>query len=133
MRLPRPGLRPVRTGPAPISRRTGISQFMQIWGVWTIPGNLKLPPAPFQGPPGIDYVCSNWIGLDGQRLYLDSSLPQIGTSRLCRQRKAPSRRMDAVVGAQDATRPRRRSDSRSRRAIEVAVRPDGLEPADGSS
>jgi hypothetical protein len=54
-------------------------QFLQIWGVWTIPGNLKLPPGPFQGPAGIDYVCSNWIGLDGQRLYFDSSLPQMGT------------------------------------------------------
>lgn len=55
-------------------------QFMQIWGVWTIPDNLKLPPMPFRGPPSIPYVCSNWIGLDGQRLYFDSSLPQIGTS-----------------------------------------------------
>jgi hypothetical protein len=54
-------------------------QFLQIWGVWTIPGNLKLPPGPFRGPAGIDYVCSNWIGLDGQRLYFDSSLPQMGT------------------------------------------------------
>ena len=54
-------------------------QFVQIWGLWTIPSNLKLPPPPFRGPPGIDYVCSNWIGLDGQRLYFDSSLPQIGT------------------------------------------------------
>ena len=54
-------------------------QFVQIWGLWTIPNNLKLPPPPFRGPPGIDYVCSNWIGLDGQRLYFDSSLPQIGT------------------------------------------------------
>ena len=27
----------------------------------------------------IPYVCANWIGLDGQRLYLDSSLPQMGT------------------------------------------------------
>jgi hypothetical protein len=41
---------------------------------------LKLPPAPFRGPQGIPYVCANWIGLDGQRLYLNSSLPQIGTS-----------------------------------------------------
>jgi hypothetical protein len=54
-------------------------QFLQIWGMWTIPANLKLPPGPFQGPAGIDYICSNWIGLDGQRFYLDSSLPQIGT------------------------------------------------------
>jgi len=50
--------------------------FIQIWGVWAVPGNLRLPPG---GSPGIDYVCSNWIGLDGQRLYFDSSLPQIGT------------------------------------------------------
>ena len=55
-------------------------QFLQIWGVWRVPDNLRLPPAPFQGPIGIDYMCSNWIGLDGQRLYFDSSLPQIGTS-----------------------------------------------------
>ncbi len=25
------------------------------------------------------YACSTWVGLDGQRRYLDSSLPQIGT------------------------------------------------------
>jgi hypothetical protein len=55
-------------------------EFIQIWGLWTIPSNLKLPPPSFQGPPEIDYVCSNWIGLDGQRRYLDSSLPQVGTS-----------------------------------------------------
>jgi hypothetical protein len=55
-------------------------EFVQIWGIWTIPSNLKLPPDPFKGPEGSDYVCSNWIGLDGQRRYLDSSLPQIGTS-----------------------------------------------------
>jgi Peptidase A4 family len=54
-------------------------QFVQIWGMWKIPGNLKVPPLRFQGPPGVDYICSNWIGLDGQRFYLDSSLPQIGT------------------------------------------------------
>ncbi len=54
-------------------------RFLQVWGIWTIPNNLQTPPAPQQGPPDIPYVCSNWIGLDGQRLYLDSTLPQIGT------------------------------------------------------
>ncbi len=54
-------------------------QFLQIWGVWRIPDNLKLPPAPLKGLPGVPYVCSNWIGFDGQRRYLDSSLPQMGT------------------------------------------------------
>ena len=53
--------------------------FLQIWGTWTIPGNLQVPPQRLQGPTGIPYVCANWIGLDGQRLYLDSSLPQMGT------------------------------------------------------
>lgn len=54
-------------------------RFLQIWGSWTIPGALKLPPAPLRGPAEIPYVCSNWIGLDGQRLYFNSSLPQMGT------------------------------------------------------
>jgi Peptidase A4 family len=54
--------------------------FLQIWGVWTVPAHLRLPPPPFQGLPGVEYRCATWIGLDGQRLYFDSSLPQIGTS-----------------------------------------------------
>ena len=54
-------------------------RFLQVWGTWTIPDNLRLPPAPLLGTPGVLYVCSNWIGLDGQRLYLDSTLPQMGT------------------------------------------------------
>ena len=55
-------------------------RLIQVWGLWKVPGNLKLPPPTFQGPQGVPYICANWIGLDGQRLYLDSSLPQIGTS-----------------------------------------------------
>ncbi len=54
-------------------------QFLQIWGAWAIPSNLKLPPPEFRGPAGVGYRCANWIGLDGQRLYFNSSLPQIGT------------------------------------------------------
>ncbi len=54
-------------------------RFLQIWGIWTIPAKLEVPPAPLQGTAGLPYACSNWIGLDGQRLYLNSSLPQIGT------------------------------------------------------
>ena len=54
-------------------------RFLQIWGSWTIPDQLQLPPGPFQGPQGETYVSSNWIGLDGQRRYVNSSLPQIGT------------------------------------------------------
>ena len=55
-------------------------QFMQVSGVWTVPELLDLPPGEYQGPTGLPYVCSNWIGLDGQRRYLDSSLPQMGTA-----------------------------------------------------
>lgn len=57
-------------------------RFLQVWGMWTVPANLKLPPEPFQGPPGIEYRVANWIGLDGQRLYFDSSLPQMGTTSI---------------------------------------------------
>lgn len=57
-------------------------RFLQVWGLWTVPANLKLPPAPFQGPPGIEYRVANWIGLDGQRLYFASSLPQMGTTSI---------------------------------------------------
>jgi hypothetical protein len=54
--------------------------FMQVWGVWNVPEHVDMPPGNYQGPAYLPYVCSNWIGLDGQRLYLDSSLPQIGTA-----------------------------------------------------
>ncbi len=54
-------------------------RFLQVWGTWTIPGDLQLPPPGLQGPSDIPYLCANWIGLDGQRRYLDSSLPQMGT------------------------------------------------------
>jgi hypothetical protein len=53
-------------------------QFMQVWGLWKVPDNLQIPPSP--GDPNTPYVCANWIGLDGQRRYVDSSLPQIGTA-----------------------------------------------------
>ncbi len=54
-------------------------QFLQIWGTWTIPDNLQIAACGrCSGPPDIPYVCANWIGLDGQRLYLNSSLPTDG-------------------------------------------------------
>jgi hypothetical protein len=48
--------------------------FVQVSGRWIVP-----TPSP---PPNADpqvYACSTWIGLDGQRRYIDSSLPQTGT------------------------------------------------------
>ncbi|HEX3498651.1 MAG TPA: G1 family glutamic endopeptidase [Stellaceae bacterium] len=49
--------------------------FTEIRGSWQVP----TPSPPGQPPADGDYHCSTWIGLDGQRLYHNSSLPQIGT------------------------------------------------------
>jgi Peptidase A4 family len=48
--------------------------FVQVSGRWVVPD-----PSPPQGAEPDQYACSTWVGLDGQRRYLDSSLPQIGT------------------------------------------------------
>jgi hypothetical protein len=48
--------------------------FVQVSGRWVVP----IPDVPLDGGPGL-YACSTWVGFDGQRRYLDSSLPQIGT------------------------------------------------------
>jgi hypothetical protein len=53
--------------------------FTAVWGSWTIPKPER--PAPGGAMPGALYKCSTWIGLDGQRRYFNSSLPQIGTSQ----------------------------------------------------
>lgn len=55
---------------------------LQIWGLWTIPDGLRPPPPPFSGDPGKDYKVATWVGLDGQRRYFDSSLPQVGTTSI---------------------------------------------------
>ncbi|MBV8650712.1 MAG: hypothetical protein JO255_04545 [Alphaproteobacteria bacterium] len=61
----------------------GGRQFVLMFGEWTVP-KPSLPPPPEQGPAGQrnDYHCVMWIGLDGSRRYLDSSLPQIGTEQV---------------------------------------------------
>ncbi len=48
--------------------------FVQVSGRWVVP----IPEVPLDDGPGV-YACSTWVGLDGQRRYLDSSLPQVGT------------------------------------------------------
>ncbi len=50
----------------------------QVWGFWTVPGVLR----PTSGDETVEYRCANWIGLDGQRRYVDSSLPQAGTTSI---------------------------------------------------
>lgn len=49
--------------------------FTEIRGSWQVP--TASPPG--NPPANGHYHCSTWIGLDGQRLYHNSSLPQIGT------------------------------------------------------
>lgn len=57
-------------------------RFGQVWGTFNIPDNLKIPPPPLQGDPGKDHRAACWIGLDGQRRYFNSSLPQIGVTSI---------------------------------------------------
>lgn len=58
---------------ASISARDGLMLTDAI-GSWTVPA-VTAPP------PDDDYRSSTWIGLDGQRSYLDATLPQIGTAQ----------------------------------------------------
>jgi len=51
--------------------------FRQISGRWTVP-TLRVPA----GQVEPSYECSCWIGLDGQRRYLNSTLPQCGTDHV---------------------------------------------------
>jgi hypothetical protein len=51
--------------------------FTEIYGSWTVP-EVSAPVAMSDD----EYRSSAWIGLDGQRRYLDSSLPQIGTAHV---------------------------------------------------
>ena len=46
-------------------------------------GSFQVPKVSYPGdmPAGIEYGCSTWIGLDGQRSYRHTTLPQIGTGQ----------------------------------------------------
>jgi hypothetical protein len=58
---------------------SGGRTFLQVAGRWTVP----TPRVPADAAPpaegSVVYASSCWVGLDGQRAYLDSSLPQTGT------------------------------------------------------
>jgi hypothetical protein len=56
----------------------GARMFVEVYGAWQVP--VPLAPSTANG----QYRCSTWIGLDGQRRYLNSSLPQIGTAQFVR-------------------------------------------------
>lgn len=53
--------------------------FTEVCGSWKVP--RVSPPADAPADAEYEYDSSIWIGLDGQREYLDSSLPQIGTAQ----------------------------------------------------
>jgi hypothetical protein len=59
-----------------ITPRDG-QMFTQVYGTWNVPSIAESNDG---GPPD-NYHSSTWIGLDGQRAYYNSSLPQIGTEQ----------------------------------------------------
>lgn len=59
-----------------VSPRNGRS-FVSVMGKWTVPAVSRPPDGAVA-----EYQSSTWIGLDGQRLYRDSTLPQIGTFQI---------------------------------------------------
>jgi hypothetical protein len=80
----------------------------EIHGSWTVP-TADVPADLGLGKlqPDEELRCSSWIGLDGQRRYLDASLPQIGTSHFVKRRddaastslSEPPRPLDPINGA----------------------------------
>jgi hypothetical protein len=52
-------------------------QFIQVLASWVVP-DVDVPSGTSGSP---EFRSSTWIGLDGQKRYLDSSLPQIGTAQ----------------------------------------------------
>ena len=61
---------------------THASRFTEIHGAWIVP-TPSLPKGPKNQPlPSGSYRSTTFIGLDGQRRYFGSSLPQIGTASL---------------------------------------------------
>jgi hypothetical protein len=61
----------------------GGNQFVLLFGEWKVP-KPELPPRPERTSKGRanKYRCVTWIGIDGNRRYLNSSLPQIGTEQI---------------------------------------------------
>src|SRR4030095_2575914 len=59
-----------------VTPRTG-RRFTEVHGRWEVPA-VAVPSGTIGSP---EFRSSIWIGLDGQRRYFDSSLPQIGTAQ----------------------------------------------------
>jgi Peptidase A4 family len=73
----------------------GGNQLVQVFGEWVVP-EPSMPPLDDQGASGQRnvYKCSTWIGLDGTRRYVDSSLPQVGTEQVLRVEADGSRKIE---------------------------------------
>lgn len=56
----------------------GGHRFVSVMADWVVP-RVSVPP----DGHATEYHSSTWIGLDGQKFYLDASLPQIGTKQRC--------------------------------------------------
>jgi hypothetical protein len=89
--LPAPPIQPRIRGEASlnwsgayITPRNG-QQFTEVHATWEIPSVA----APASMSVSAEYRSSIWIGLDGQRQYFDSSLPQLGTAQLVNAPDAP--------------------------------------------
>jgi peptidase A4-like protein len=59
-----------------VTPRSG-RMLIEVLGSWKVP-EVAVPSG---APLDAEYGCSTWIGFDGQRRYLDSTLPQIGTGQ----------------------------------------------------
>ena len=62
---------------------SGGNKIVQIYGEWMVPTPGLPAFADEFGPAGQPntYDCSTWIGFDGDRQYLNSTLPQVGTTQ----------------------------------------------------
>ena len=59
----------------------GGMRFTSVWGSWRVPTpHAPAGADPATPPPGGQYQCSSWIGLDGHRLH-SVSMPQMGTTQ----------------------------------------------------
>lgn len=75
-----------------ITPRDGL-MFTDVFAFWTVP-TVTAPPV---GPAGGTYGSSTWIGLDGQRAYFHSTLPQLGTAQFLNLPSTPGSKTQAWV------------------------------------
>ena len=81
-------------------------RFAQLYGFWKVPLKSgsgaagQFPPS----DPALPYKVAAWIGLDGQRDYVNSSLPQIGTKATSTRCRASQRTGRGSSGGRNTIR-----------------------------